>query len=310
LALVQASGFARAAGNDPAAAEALFRDGRAAAQKGDWDTACPKLRESQRLDPAAGTLLNLADCEEHRGKIATAWQLYRQVVESLPESDERVPLAKKRAADLERKLPHLTVRLVGPAPSGTKVVRNEVELSDASLGSALPVDPGPYKIVVTAPGHEPSSKEAVVAEGASALIEIRAGAPVGAEVPPAPKTSSNRTAGWVLGGIGAAGLGVGAVAGILTLGKKGTVDENCNADKRCNQTGYDAAQSGKTLGMVTTAGLVVGAIGVGVGAYLLLSGDKSGGGLQAAPSNTTGSGSAVTAGMSVDGPSLAFRRSW
>src|SRR5262249_26584812 len=91
LVLVHAPGVARASGNDPAAAEALFREGRAAAQKGDWETACPKLRESQRLDPAAGTLLNLADCEEHRGKVATAWQLYRQVVESLPETDERVP---------------------------------------------------------------------------------------------------------------------------------------------------------------------------------------------------------------------------
>src|SRR5450755_3617279 len=81
------SSTARADAHDPAAAEALFRDGRAAAQRGDWETACPKLRESQRLDPAAGTLLNLADCEEHRGKVATAWQLFRQVVDSLPAND-------------------------------------------------------------------------------------------------------------------------------------------------------------------------------------------------------------------------------
>jgi hypothetical protein len=287
---------ARAGGNDPAAAEALFRDGRAAAQKGDWDTACPKLRESQRLDPAAGTLLNLADCEEHRGKVATAWQLYRQVVESLPESDERVPLAKKRATDLERRLPHLTVRLAGPAPSGTKVVRNDVELSDASLGSALPVDPGSYKIVVTAPGHQPASTDVTVVEGANSSVDVRPGAIAGATEVPAVRTS-NRTAAWVVGGIGVAGLGVGAVAGILTLGKKGTVDDNCNADKRCNPTGYDAAQSGKTLGMITTGGLVVGVLGVGVGAYLLLSGDK------------TGASTAITAGFA-DGPTLAFRRAW
>jgi hypothetical protein len=289
---------ARAGGNDPAAAEALFRDGRAAAQKGDWDTACPKLRESQRLDPAAGTLLNLADCEEHRGKVATAWQLYRQVVESLPDTDERVPLAKKRAADLERRLPHLTVRFAGPAPSGTKIVRNDIELSDASLGSALPVDPGTYKIVVTAPGRQPSSTEVVVAEGASPAIDVRAGAPLGGTEMPPPTKASTHSAAWVVGGIGVAGLGVGAVAGILTLGKKGTVDDNCNADKRCNPTGYDAAQSGKTLGMVTTTGLIVGAIGVGVGAYLLLSGDKA------------GTANSVTAGFAADGPTLAFRHAW
>jgi hypothetical protein len=297
FALLHAPRSARAGGNDPAAAEALFRDGRAAAQKGDWETACPKLRESQRLDPAAGTLLNLADCEEHRGKVATAWQLYRQVVESLPENDERVPLAKKRAGDLERRLPHLTVRITGPLPSGAKIVRNDIELSDASLGSALPVDPGTYKIVLTAPGRQPSTSEIAVIEGANASVDIRPGAPVGSgEGPPPPKHSS-RTAGWVVGGLGVAGLGVGAVAGILTLGKKGTVDDNCNANKLCNAEGYDAAQSGKTLGMVTTAGLIAGTIGVGVGAYLLLSRDTS-------------SGAAVTAGFSADGPALAFRRSW
>jgi hypothetical protein len=137
-----------------------------------------------------------------------------------------------------------------------------------------------------------------VAEGASPAIEVRVGAPIGGtEVSPAAKTT-NRTAGWVVGGIGVAGLGVGAVAGILTLGKKGTVDDNCNADKRCNPTGYDAAQSGKTLGMVTTTGLVVGVLGVGVGTYLLLSGDK------------TGATSAVAAGFNADGPTLAFRRAW
>ena len=78
-----------------------------------------------------------------------------------------------------------------------------------------------------------------------------------------------------MGGVGVAGLAVGSVAGILTLGHKSTVNDNCNADtKQCNAAGYDAAQSGKTLGLVTTTGLVVGAVGVGIGAYLLLSNGK------------------------------------
>jgi Tetratricopeptide repeat/PEGA domain len=298
LSLTGFTAVARADGRDPAAAEALFRQGRAAAQKGDWESACPKLRESQRLDPAAGTLLNLADCEEHRGKVATAWQLFRQVVESLPESDERVPLAKKRAADLEKRLPHLTVNFGGTAPPGTKVARNEVDLAEASLGSPLPVDPGTYQIVVTAPGYQTTNNEVVVAEAANVTIDVRVGARLaGDETRPAPRPS-NRTAAWVVGGIGVAGLGVGAVAGILTLDRKGTVDDNCNADKRCNPTGYDAAQSGKTLGMVTTTGIVVGVIGVGVGAYLLLSDEK------------TNHPTVVTAGWSQDGASLVLRRGW
>ena len=44
---------------DVAAAEALYREGRALMEKGDLDAACPKLAESQRLDPSSGTALNL-----------------------------------------------------------------------------------------------------------------------------------------------------------------------------------------------------------------------------------------------------------
>ncbi len=46
---------------DPAAAEALFRSGRVAIEKGDYASACPKFEESSRLDPAVGTTCNLPD---------------------------------------------------------------------------------------------------------------------------------------------------------------------------------------------------------------------------------------------------------
>jgi hypothetical protein len=295
------SSVARADTHDPAAAEALFRDGRAAAQRGDWETACPKLRESQRLDPAAGTLLNLADCEEHRGKVATAWQLFRQVVDSLPANDERAPLAGKRASALEKRLPHLTVRLVGSVPAGVKVTRNEVELSEGSLGSALPVDPGAYTVTVSAPGRATTTTSVTVVEAATSAVDAQVGAPTdGAAGGDIKASKSTRTAGWVMGGIGVAGLAVGGVAGILTLGHKSTVDDNCNANtKTCNSTGYDAAQSGKTLGLITTTGLIVGAVGIGVGAYLILSNGSAG------ETHTV-----VTAGWMGGGTGLSLERRW
>jgi hypothetical protein len=56
----------------------------------------------------------------------------------------------------------------------------------------------------------------------------------------------------------------------LVLERKSTVDQNCT-DHQCNQAGLDAAESGKTLGVVTTVGLLTGAVGLGAATYLFLS---------------------------------------
>ncbi len=54
--------------------------------KGDYAVACEQFRASDKLDPEVGTELNLADCEEKRAHLASAWELYRTVEEKLPEN--------------------------------------------------------------------------------------------------------------------------------------------------------------------------------------------------------------------------------
>src|SRR5271163_2218463 len=121
LFVLGASPPALAQASDPAAADALFQKGREAAEKGDWASACPKFSESQRLDPAPGTLLNLADCEEHLGQVASAHEHYKTALETMSSSDDRIPFAKQHIAALERKVPHLTLNATADLPSGAKV---------------------------------------------------------------------------------------------------------------------------------------------------------------------------------------------
>lgn len=261
-----------------ASAEVLFREGREAADAGDYRTACEKFHESHRLDPAPGTMLNIADCEEKQGHLATAWTFYRAVLQKLPPSDERSAVAKARAQALEPRLPRLTVRLAPNAPADSRVLRDGIELKGASLDTALPVDPGKHLIEVSAPGHAPRVYEFSLDEGEKRTrvvepgkrLDGSSGGDVSADTG---SGSGKRTLGFVLGGIGVAGLAVGAVTGVMVLDKKSTVDENCDSSKRCNAEGADAAESGKTLGTVSGVSFVIGGVALAAGTWLVLSSD-------------------------------------
>src|SRR5258708_2013252 len=63
---------------DVNAADALFQSAKAAMDRGDLATACPRFAESQRLDPAVGTTLNLGECEARSGKLAAALAHYEE----------------------------------------------------------------------------------------------------------------------------------------------------------------------------------------------------------------------------------------
>lgn len=266
---------------DPAAAEALFAEARDALDRGKLDVACAKLIESQRLDPAPGTLLNLADCEERRGRLLDARLRWLESIAALPQGDDRLPIAKDRLAALEQRLPWLTLRLAPGAPRGVAVAQDGVALGEGSLGAAVPVRPGEHEVVVTAPGREERRVRVTLQEGERRELTLEVGAllappaPRPAPVPaPAPDAGDGRrmrrTLGFVAGGVGLAGIGAAVVSGILLDGKKAAVEEHCDEQRYCDAEGLDAAAAGRTLLPVNTVAWVVGIAGVGAGAALIL----------------------------------------
>src|SRR5271165_5089170 len=117
---------------DPAGAEALFREGRRLATLGDYASACPKFAESERLDEAAGTLFNLADCEEHIGRTASAWEHFAGAIERLAPGDPRRDYAREHIGLLEPRLAWLTVTIAPGTPPAAALSRDGVLLGTTS----------------------------------------------------------------------------------------------------------------------------------------------------------------------------------
>src|SRR5262249_25357297 len=171
--LVSTPAPAFAEGGEPARAATLFQEGREATRRGDFATACAKLGESYKLDPAVGTLFNLADCQERLGKTATAWQLFQQALQHLTKGDDRIEPARKRLAALEVRLPRLEITLAPGAPAGTHVTRDGADVD--GLGTPSPIDPGAHVLVISAPGRADRRMDVQIADGQQARVTVEPG---------------------------------------------------------------------------------------------------------------------------------------
>lgn len=247
--------------HDPVAAEVLFRQGRAQMEAGRPVMACPLFAESLRLDPTPGALLNLATCEESVGKLAQAWEHYTELAERTTESDERHGIAREHEAALSRRLPRLTVVVSGARAGGVRVARDGVELRGASLGVALPVDPGAHEVVVTAAAREAHLYPLNLAPGERRTLVVEPGAPQ--RTPP----HRDRTVGYAIGGAGILVVAGGAVIGVRALQLRAASDADCSGSVCRDAAGAQAYADARTFTVASDVALGLGAVALAAGAY-------------------------------------------
>lgn len=273
-------------------ADALFREGRTLLDAKRYDEACPKLAESQRAEPGAGTLLALALCHEGQGKTATAWSELNEAA-ALGKRVGRNDLAsaaQKRATAMEPLLSRLVVRV----PRGEDVdydVKCDGEAMDAKLvGTPIPVDPGEHRVEVSARGK--TSRSYVVRLTGAGAVEIvvdkledapRAAAPVIAKpkparidlvtAPPAPgeenRGGAQRTVGLVVVGLGVAGLGAGAYFGGRALSQSAEGRRACSTAP-CPADANDANERAKSSFAMTVVSVAAGTGAIALGTIIYL----------------------------------------
>ncbi|HUJ60131.1 MAG TPA: hypothetical protein VLX92_16610 [Kofleriaceae bacterium] len=262
--------IARAAAAQPSAADQTFERGRKLLAEQRYAEACSAFEQSQRLDPQSGTLYNLADCETHLGKLATAWEHYRQLERSDANAERRAASARFAAA-LAGRVPKLVIELA-PRPPGAHLVVDGVDSTEL-IGVEIPVDLGDHAIAAQARGFRDAAQRVIASEeGKVTRIVIRLDPLDAADVPAAPpavvvaappeRPGPRRRAGrYVL--LGGAGL---TVAGLVVGGLAWSAWDHAKSCTGCDRP--ELSHHAAVLGDWSTGLVVAGLAAAGAGLYL------------------------------------------
>jgi hypothetical protein len=284
--LVASRAFAQEtpSGSDVAAAQVLFDEGKRLMAEKHFDQACPKLVESQRLDPGGGTLLAIALCHEGEGKLATAWGDFN--VALMQARHDRRPERETAALDhiraLEPRLARLRVVVASPA-QGLEVRRDGALVGAAEWGTALPIDPGDHHFEARAPGKVtwqgtvPVNGEGKTIDVAIPALEDAPPPPTATPTPaptasptanatPAPPSPPNeanassplRPIAYVTGAVGLVSIGIGAVFGATAQSRWHDAQRACPSNTCTNA---NDAQLGSDAGSAADLSTVFFAVG-------------------------------------------------
>lgn len=293
-ALLVASLPAAARADDEGLARTLAEQGKAAVDKGDDATGCPKLAEAWRLDAQLlGAGFAVAGCHERQGRLASAWTVYSSVAgKARVRGEARAEEAQKRADALKPRLSTLTLSV----PEGVRkldglvVTRDGQTVGAPIFETAVPVDGGKHTVTAAAVGRQEwQTTVDVPVEGGRIVVNVaeppleapkKAGpAPAPPPPPPPPPPEGVRpivVGAAALGIIGAVTIAVGVGLGVEARNQyDGAVGCDGNV---CAQPGLDTRRNALTVADGGTAafiaGSVVAATGLALGVAAYVTGKK------------------------------------
>jgi serine/threonine-protein kinase len=314
--LVALPALAQSSAGDKASAEALFDAALESMKKGNYAEACPKLENSQRIDPGVGTLLYLGECYERIGRTASAWATFREAASQAEAGGQtkRAKAAHERITKLEPELAYLTIEVAEGTRTlaGLRIRRDGADAGSGIIGAAVPVDPGPVKVDVSAPDHEsftvtvrvqPRAHQTVLIPTLAAVepshaADVAAVAPVAAPArepqkpaeqpasapkpPPEAKNegSTQRIIGLSVAGLGLVGIGVGTYFGIAAAGDEKKADHECSPTECPDQAELNHSTDAHRHATISTIAFATGGGLLAVGAVVYFTAPKK----KAAPS--------------------------
>ncbi len=281
---VAAAGKPPSTSEQYAAAEKLFDQGR-------YEEALALFREVHAASKSPNARLWVARTLRELGRLPEAYEEMSLTVREAGERAEKYAPTRDAAASelavLERRVGRVVIA-IADAPSGVTVTLDGAELDASRVGEPIAVNPGKRTITVTAPGRDAVERSVVVSAGEIKTValaiagEETASGPTPEPTPPLQeeeeKKSSGggvRTAGYVVTGLGVAGMALFGVAGLMANSKFKTLETECGGT-RCTDPKYaETIDSGRTMDNLANVGLIAGAAGLVLGGAMIVLGGPS-----------------------------------
>jgi hypothetical protein len=282
------------------AARALSNEAKRDFDGGRFEEAGRKFQRAYEVAKVPTLALWAARSLAKYGQLVAASELYRQATRLttnelwVGDAQQQAQAdAAKELAELQPRIPVLRVRVEGAAANDVAVTIDGTMIASALFGIDLPADPG-WRRVVGKYGDENSEQTVYLKEGehkeavvkfsgrplALAAGTVQPVAATGAEgqsaatltttTPAQPQAAAGggaqQTWGWVAVSVGAAGLILGGVTGIV-VSSDSSLRSSCPNGPACTASKVSTYNMMRTL---STVGLIAGGVSAVVGVTLLV----------------------------------------
>jgi hypothetical protein len=304
---------------NPSVAQArdAFRLGSALAKQGQWNEALAAFERSESLRSHPITRFNIGYVERALGHLTRARKQFMAAARA-GDSSALPPGLHQEAESYLTEIDHKLARVVASLepdtaiavdgrplePDATTAARPTLVAGTADPGAgAVPgqtrfdlfIDPGDHVIVLSRAGLADTVMNEHFAPGASRSLTLAMNVPTPEAPAPTPQPADSAPEAdvgastssatptilmWTAYGVGAAGIAVGSVFGVMAINKKSFLDgsdENgprCPTADSCRDPFTDDVDTMKTDATVSTVGFGVGLLGAAVGTYFLLTSDS------------------------------------
>jgi hypothetical protein len=263
---------------DLKAARELFDEAFKDEQEKRYPEALEKFRRVAQVKESAAVRYRIATVTAAMGHLREARDLFRALAASRPslppKEFEIADSAAERAAELDKRIPKLAIRVQDDPPRDARVSVDGAPVPASTTPRSIELDPGDHVIASAASGMVPSEKTVTLADGGGETahtVTFTPEAPV--RPPPPPPPPPNRTMGWVALGGGVALVATGALLLVAREGAISDIQDRCPGNvcpirtKNEVQSDQDRATAFGPLGVGIG---IVGLVAVGVGTYVLV----------------------------------------